>query len=200
MDRRVTHGESYNRVYNIWAMMRQRCNNPNAANYHWYGGRGVSCDERWAKFSAFLEDMGYPPNPKAKLDRIDSNKGYSKDNCRWVDDTAQARNRRNNVNLTAFGKTQCISAWAEETGMTRDQIRHRVLTLGMVPEQALTAERMSWVQRRVQRTSLDGSNAQVFDSLADAAKRSEVKKGSLWAALKRQSPVSYSGYLWEYVE
>jgi len=184
----------------VWALMRQRCNNPNAANYRWYGGRGIKCCDAWKHFAVFLDDMGYPPFETAKLDRVDSDGDYCKSNCRWVDDVTQARNRRNNVMLTAFGKTQCMSAWAEETGMTVDQVRHRVLRLGMPPEAALTAARMSWVQRHVRRTNLDGSNAQAFSSLAEASKRSGVVKGSLWAALKRSSPVEFSGYLWEYAE
>ena len=200
MDKRTTHGESYSRVYNIWALMRQRCNNPNAANYRLYGGRGVKCCESWAKFQAFLDDMGYPPSPKHTLDRIDSDGDYTPENCRWADPVTQACNRRNGVKITAFGKTQSLSQWARETGVKRHTILHRINNMGMNPEQAMQAKKQSWVQRRVQRTSLDGSDVRLFDSIADAAKQTGVLKGSLWAALKRSSPATFADYCWAYVE
>lgn len=200
MSKRTTHGESYSRAYNIWAMMRQRCNNPNAANYRLYGGRGITCCARWASFAAFLQDMGHPPNAKATLDRINSDGHYTPDNCRWADPETQACNRRNGVKITAFGQTLSLSQWTRKTALTRDQIKHRIFVMGMAPEQALTSERMSWVRRRVLRTNLDGSSAQRYGSLAEAAKATGVVKGSLWAALKKSTPAEFSGYLWAYEE
>lgn len=196
--RNATHGESYSRVYNIWAMMRQRCNNPKAANYKWYGGRGIKCCEQWARFEVFLRDMGYPPSLKHTLDRIDRDKDYTPENCRWTTDDIQANNRSNNVNVTAFGKTQTLAQWARSTGLSRDQIRHRIFVMGMTAEDALRAERMSWVQRPVLCRSLDGLSEARFDSIARAAKQMQVKRESLWAALKRSSPVEFAGYCWEY--
>ena len=41
--------------------------------------------------------MGDRPFDGAEIDRIDNNKGYYKDNCRWVTRKQNARNTRLNV-------------------------------------------------------------------------------------------------------
>jgi DNA-binding phage protein len=133
------------------------------------------------------------------LDRLDVNGDYTSVNCRWGLVEEQQNNRRNSRKITAFGETLSLAQWARKTGLSRTQIRHRIETMGMAPEEALTAERMSWVQHRVQRTSADGSEQVIFDSVADAAKATGVRRESLWAHLKRQNHPLFSGYSWAYV-
>jgi len=195
---RVTHGQSYSRVYNIWAMMRQRCNNPNAANYAQYGGRGVKCCPQWAQFSRFYSDMGDPPSSRHTLDRINNDGDYTPENCRWGSVEEQQNNRRNSRKITAFGQTLSVAQWARKTGLSRDQIQHRVLVMGMAPEEALQAARMSWTQRHVRAVSADGSETRSFDSIAAAARALGLRRESLWAHLKFRSEREYAGYFWGY--
>lgn len=76
-------------TYKIWIGILTRCNNPKVRIYKYYGGRGIKVCERWFKFENFYEDMGERPS-NLQIDRIDNEKGYSPDNCRWV--TAKENN------------------------------------------------------------------------------------------------------------
>jgi hypothetical protein len=87
------HGKSFTPEFNSWSMMMKRCYNPNDKRFNHYGGRGITVCDRWLEAKNFLEDMGERPSPKHSLGRIDNDKGYSPENCRWETPTQQSRNR-----------------------------------------------------------------------------------------------------------
>lgn len=93
------HGMSETKTYYVWIQMIERCHNSNHKYYKWYGERGIKVCERWQeKFQNFLEDMGEAPKDLS-IDRIDNEKGYSKDNCKWATKIEQQRNRRNSIQI-----------------------------------------------------------------------------------------------------
>lgn len=102
--RNTTHGDSkhgrYKRLYSVWRNMRDRCLNPQCHAYKDYGGRGIQICAEWSDYQKFKDwaiAAGYDPAApygQCTLDRIDCDKGYSPDNCRWVGMKVQADNRR----------------------------------------------------------------------------------------------------------
>jgi len=88
----IKHGQSKSDTYSSWVSMRGRCSNLNDKNWKYYGGKGVGICARWDSFENFLADMGERPDGKT-LDRLDSSKGYSPENCRWATKLEQMRNR-----------------------------------------------------------------------------------------------------------
>lgn len=82
--------------YRSWKAMLERCRNPNAPNYHLYGGRGIGICDRWQSddgFSNFLADMGLR-GKGLTLDRIDNDGNYGPENCRWASAKQQSLSRR----------------------------------------------------------------------------------------------------------
>jgi hypothetical protein len=84
----------------IWRSMLRRCTNPKDAGYMNYGGRGITVCERWLVYGNFKADMGLKPKGLS-LDRIDNDKGYSPENCRWADDYVRNRNQRTRKDNTS---------------------------------------------------------------------------------------------------
>lgn len=93
-----THGLADTKLNNIWRGMKKRIFGEYTKRYSDYGGRGITiCDEWKNDFMSFYNwaiNNGYVEGKKLSLDRIDVNGNYCPDNCRWVDDVIQARNRR----------------------------------------------------------------------------------------------------------
>ena len=128
------HGK---REYRSWRSMKQRCLCPADPFFHRYGGRGIKVCERWLVFENFYEDMGARP-PGHVLDRRDNNGDYTPENCRWVPQKVNQRNRSSNTLLTHEGQTLPLTTWAEKLGINPETLSTRLGKLGWPVERALT--------------------------------------------------------------
>lgn len=123
--------------FHVWVNMRQRCNDPNCSAYRYYGGKGITVCDRWAKFANFIEDMGPRPTPKHILSRINDKKPYEPGNCQWTTWTERQNRRPDNRRITIDGKTMTLAQWCRELSVTRSQVYGRVQWHGWSYKKAL---------------------------------------------------------------
>lgn len=119
----VTHQMTYSKIYRTWIAMLSRCRDLNNNNYHNYGGRGITVCERWYKFENFYEDMGDLPFYEAQIDRIDNEKGYYKENCRWVTCKENSRNRRSTKRHKTHDGNLVQAELLDKIGWNKNQFR-----------------------------------------------------------------------------
>lgn len=111
------HGMHGTPTYKIWGGMLSRCYNRKVRIYKYYGGRGITVCERWKDFRNFYEDMGERPNGM-QVDRIDNDKGYSPDNCRWA--TAKENNPSNKGTLIDSMPGRMFGKWT-----VMERVKHK---------------------------------------------------------------------------
>lgn len=130
------------RLYWVWAAIIQRCENPTNKDYPGYGGRGISICHEWrndfGSFHSWAISSGYRDG--LTIERVDVNGNYEPSNCTWIVNERQAFNTRRSNLLTHNGKTQTISDWAAETGISYKTIRGRIFQYGWSVERALTEQ------------------------------------------------------------
>lgn len=121
------HGMYQTRIYSIWENMKARCNCPSEKHYMNYGGRGIKVCQSWNEFENFYKwaiQNGY--NDNLTIDRIDNDKGYSPDNCRFVSRIVQQNNRRVNKTITYNNETHTIAEWSRIKNIKASTIRARL--------------------------------------------------------------------------
>ena len=135
----TTHGMKRTRLYRIWSGVKDRCCNVNSKYWERYGGRGITiCDEWLQSFESFYRwsmDNGY--SDELTIDRIDNDKGYCRENCKWVTYKIQENNRSNNRILECHNEQHTISQWSDITGIKQTVISQRIYN-GWTVERALT--------------------------------------------------------------
>ena len=144
-ERRFKHGESRKtRLYNIWIHIKHRTSGKanEKRTKKWYTDKNIKMCEEWSDFRNFRDwanANGY--DDSLTIDRIDGNKGYSPENCRWVDWKTQTRNKSNNINITRNGETKCLKDWCTELGLKYRSIFQRIAR-GWDKEKALTTPKI----------------------------------------------------------
>lgn len=134
------HKKCDEKLYRIWNDIKQRTGNKNNPRYADYGARGITVCAEWQNdflaFRTWALTHGYQEG--LSIDRIDNDKGYSPDNCRWTTDIQQANNKRNNHIVTYQGKSLTLAEWAKELNISYTALKQRINKLGWSIERALT--------------------------------------------------------------
>ena len=160
----TTHGESHTPEYQAYRSMISRCYNPKHVGFEYWGGRGIRVCPRWldsvSGLQHFLADM-WPRPPGYSIEREDNDGDYSPSNCYWIPRPDQARNKRNNRLVTAFGKTMLVVDWCRERHIPMDTLLKR-LNNGEAPERALRPALRYAVMLAVQALKEQRSTAEVL--------------------------------------
>jgi len=146
--RPIAHGENRvgkrTRLYSTWDGMRQRCSNPRHYQFMLYGGRGITVCPEWSSFQSFQQwALASGHQPGLQIDRIDNDRGYSPDNCRWVTDAQNKRNTSVNQIIEAYGERKCATDWALDPRATvkPGTMVYRMRKLNMAAEEAISSPR-----------------------------------------------------------
>lgn len=155
MSKRIVNGKAV-RLYRVWANMIQRCTNPNNRRYKDYGERGIEICPEWRHdydvFERWAISAGYDEQAEFRdctLDRIDVNKGYSPENCRFVNNVVKCNNKRNNRVLECNGERHTIQEWARIRGVPDYLIRDRLWKLKWDVEKAIMTPVRPMIRRSV---------------------------------------------------
>ena len=112
--------------YRVWNNLKNRVTNPKAINFHRYGGRGITFCDKWNTFEGFFNDMGERPSNKHSIDRIDNEKGYYKENCRWATRKEQAYNRSTTIKILYKNNELSLKDFAKKNKINLMTLHNRV--------------------------------------------------------------------------
>ena len=127
------------RLRTIYQAMKQRCYNSNNSYYAIYGGKGIKICDEWLNDRTKFYDWSYENKYAVNLtiDRIDSSKGYSPKNCRWVTNEQQANNKKNNVIIEINGEKKHLREIAKEKNIKFNTLFKRLRYLNMPIEKVI---------------------------------------------------------------
>ena len=138
MGRNPIHGMYDTKTYKTWSNMKVRCKGLNVSERCKKVYEKIDICKEWNDFNNFYRDMGEKPEGKT-LERIDSNKGYTPDNCKWVSWKDQNKNTNRNRWLSFKGKKKILAEWARTLGIKENTLLYRLKN--WPKEIALTRER-----------------------------------------------------------
>lgn len=127
-------GKFPEQVRQAYYNMRKRCYSKSNKSYKDYGGRGITICEEWSTLEGFLNDMLESYQEGLTLDRIDVDKNYCKENCRWVSLKKQANNKRTNFMVEYKGEKMSLTEICERYSLNYSFIRKRILEGNSIEE------------------------------------------------------------------
>ena len=187
---------SKGRLHNIWHNMKQRCYNPKATGFKYYGGRGIKVCDEWNTFILFALWAilnGY--NDTLTIDRRNNDIGYCPNNCRWVEIKTLANNTSRNHVIN--GKT--IAQHADNANINYRTLHNRVTRGGMQIGDALNCS--PYNPKAVCQYDKDGNFIREYQSAKIASEfLGGIKGRNHIDDVCRGTRKSAFGYVWKYKE
>ena len=188
----TTHGCSKHPAYVTYNNMMARCYNTESADYFFYGGRGIKVCDEWKDhpevFCAWADANGYKKN--LTIDRIDPDGNYCPDNCRWITNTEQQRNRRDNRQVidTLTGKeySSVIEA-SEDTGISIWNIYNHIY--GIIKRPRFISFQKANTRKRYKLKCHE--TGEIFNTTGDVARKYNISREGLYMQCKAGNPVFY---------
>lgn len=124
----VSNNGKRHELYVKWTQMKQRVTNPNHDHYKYYGARGIKiCDEWIHNFKAFYDwAIANGWKEGLQIDRIDNDGDYSPENCRFVTQAENQRNRTNNKVIRFYGNSFTLAEWARLLDLKKSILGERL--------------------------------------------------------------------------
>lgn len=197
----IKHGMKGTRLYETWQGMKKRCNNPNSKSYKRYGAQGIKVCPEWENdFQAFCDwAMAHGYTDELTIDRIDNQKGYSPDNCRWVSWGDQAKNKKCNILIEHNGETKILSDWCREYGKKVGAASQRYREMAAKGEE-ITLEKLFYEGdyriKKVNQYTIDGVFLRQWPSLYEA-ERNGFKHTSVSSCCRGKRRTAY-GFVWSF--
>ena len=124
---------SNERIGSIFNGIKDRCYNKNNKSYKWYGEKGVKVCKEWIDNPKLFENWalsnGYKDN--LTIDRIDENKDYCPENCRWVTNINNAKYKSTTSLIEVDGETHTGKDWAKILGFGINLINNYIRKYGL---------------------------------------------------------------------
>ena len=129
---KIKHGDTCggkrSTLYIAWDNMNRRCYNKKHPLYKYYGARGIYVCDDWRfdynNFKRWSLENGWRKG--LSIDRINNEKEYSPENCRWTTQKVQANNTRRNTIATIEDITKPCSYWLKYYGVSDWFVRDRM--------------------------------------------------------------------------
>jgi hypothetical protein len=107
------------RIGDIFKSMINRCYNPLCKDYKWYGQTGIAICDEWKnnpkEFELWAVSNGY--NDTMTIDRVESDRNYSPENCQWISREENSR-KAGKVNWIVVGEYRLTGhQWSQKLGI-----------------------------------------------------------------------------------
>lgn len=124
---------SNERIGSIFNGIKDRCYNKNNKSYKWYGEKGIKIYKEWIDnpklFEIWALSNGYEDN--LTIDRIDENKDYCPENCRWISNSDNAKYKSTTFLIEVNGETHTGKDWARILGFGVNLINNYIRKYGL---------------------------------------------------------------------